>query len=169
DYPPHFFISTFLVSIKSILAFTKRHVNFRIATDNKTAVENFIYSSIPNLKNTFFDIREDKTTSEMASLRETLKFKGCGHLKVVFHQTFPDLKRILLLDADTIILKPVENLFDLFDTFSNETVIGMAQEHPQKENGNGFEKIILFLDFRKLKNPLKDIILIARTRITNLV
>ena len=90
-------------------------------------------------------------------------------MKVVFHQTFPDLKRILLLDADTIILKPVENLFDLFDTFSNETVIGMAQEHPQKENGNGFEKIILFLDFRKLKNPLKDIILIARTRITNLV
>lgn len=151
-FPSRWFLDSFLINqinFQSILAFTKGNVNFRIATDNKTAVENYINSSIPKLNHISFDIRKDNTASEMAFLRETLKFKGCGHLKVVFHQTFPELKRILLLDADTIILKPVEELFDLFDDFSNETVIGMAQEHPHKENGKGFRKKNLLVDFIK--------------------
>ena len=92
---------------------------------------------MPILDHTSFDIRKDNTSPEMDSLRETLKFKGCGHLKVVFHQTFPELKRLMLLDADTIILRPIEELFDIFDQFPNNTVIGMAQEHPHKEHGKG--------------------------------
>lgn len=64
-----------------------------------------------------------------------LKFKGCGHLKVTFHHTFSDVDNLLLLDVDTIVLRPIEELFGEFKMFGKNTVMAMAEEHPWNDQG----------------------------------
>ena len=101
----------FTTSVKSILVFTDRIINFRIVTDSVDDIREMIERTIPEEYWNRFDIRGDETQEEMASLKESLKFKGCGHLKMTFHHTFHDVDSLLLLDADTLLLNPIEGLF----------------------------------------------------------
>ena len=41
----------------------------------------------------------------------------------------------MLLDVDTILLRPVEELFDEFKRFGNDAVMAMAEEHPWNDQG----------------------------------
>ena len=90
------------------MAFSNRKVNFRIATNDVEQVTDQVQQIFPQDApfEISFDIREDITRKEMDILKDVLKFKGCGHLKVTFHQTFSDLDKVLLIDADTIFLRP---------------------------------------------------------------
>ena len=94
--------------LQSVLAFTNRKVNFRIATNDVEEVRDQVQRIFPEDSpfEISFDIRVDSTRREMDILKDVLKFKGCGHLKVTFHQTFSDLDKVLLIDADTIFLRP---------------------------------------------------------------
>ena len=98
----------FTTSVKSILVFTDRIINFRIVTDSVDDIREMIERTIPEQYWNRFDVRGDETQEEMASLKESLKFKGCGHLKMTFHHTFHDVDSLLLLDADTLLLNPIE-------------------------------------------------------------
>ncbi|CAG5095677.1 Oidioi.mRNA.OKI2018_I69.XSR.g14289.t1.cds [Oikopleura dioica] len=132
-----FLLEQFIASAKSVLAFSNRKVNFRIATNDVEQVTDQVQQIFPQDApfEISFDIREDLTRKEMDILKDVLKFKGCGHLKVTFHQTFSDLDKVLLIDADTIFLRPAEELFDIFDDFGSEAAVGMAEEHPWNEKG----------------------------------
>ena len=90
------------------MAFTNSKVNFRIATNDVEQVSELVEQIFPEDApfEMSFDIRQDATRREMDILKDVLKFKGCGHLKVTFHQTFSDLEKVLLIDADTIFLRP---------------------------------------------------------------
>ena len=90
------------------MAFTNSKVNFRIATNDVEQVSELVQQIFPEGApfEMSFDIRQDATRREMDILKDVLKFKGCGHLKVTFHQTFSDLEKVLLIDADTIFLRP---------------------------------------------------------------
>lgn len=125
----------FTTSVKSILVFTNRIVNFRIVTDSVLDIREMVERTIPEQYWDRFDIRGDETQEEMASLKESLKFKGCGHLKMTFHHTFNDIDSLLLLDADTLLLNPIEELFAEMDNFTPSQVLAMATEHPWNENG----------------------------------
>ena len=98
----------FTTSVKSILVFTNKLVHFRIVTDNVPDITKMIERNVPKEYWSRFDIRGDQTQKDMASLKESLKFKGCGHLKMTFHHTFHDVDSLLLLDADTVLLNPIE-------------------------------------------------------------
>jgi len=119
------------------LAFTNSKVNFRIATNDVEQVSELVEQIFPEDApfEMSFDIRQDATRREMDILKDVLKFKGCGHLKVTFHQTFSDLEKVLLIDADTIFLRPAEELFDIFEELGSEAAVGMAEEHPWNQKG----------------------------------
>ena len=55
-------------------------------------------------------VQRDNTSKDMWDLKDSLKFKGCGHLKMTFHHTFGDVDSLLLLDADTLLLNPIEGI-----------------------------------------------------------
>jgi len=126
----------FIASVKSIMLFTAKPVVFRIISNDVEAVNSLIKTAFPARPKTFrFDIRPDMTSEDLTSLKDTLRFKGCGHLKVTFYQTFSDLDNLLLLDLDTILLRPVEELFAHLGKFGKTAVMGMAEEHPWNPDG----------------------------------
>lgn len=126
----------FIASVKSIIIFTNQRIIFRIVSNDVDAVNDLIEKSFPNSPSTFeFDVRPDFTPNSLSSLKEVLKFKGCGHLKVTFHHTFSDVDNLLLLDVDTIVLRPIEELFGEFKMFGKNTVMAMAEEHPWNDQG----------------------------------
>ena len=98
----------FTTSVKSILIFTDKMVNFRIVSDSVSDIREMIERNIPEQYWSRFDIRGDETQKDMDSLKKSLKFKGCGHLKMTFHHTFGEIDSLLLLDADTLLLNPIE-------------------------------------------------------------
>ena len=100
----------FIASVKSILIFTNQKIIFRIVSNDVQAVNELIENSFSqhSRKNYEFDVRPDFTPDALSPLKDVLKFKGCGHLKVTFHHTFTDIDNVLLLDVDTILLRPVE-------------------------------------------------------------
>ena len=69
-----------------------------------------IFENIPEKYWPDFDVRGDNTSKDMWDLKDSLKFKGCGHLKMTFHHTFGDVDSLLLLDADTLLLNPIEGI-----------------------------------------------------------
>ena len=108
----------FTTSVKSILIFTDKMVNFRIVSDSVSDIREMIERNIPEEYWSRFDIRGDETQKEMDSLKESLKFKGCGHLKMTFHHTFGEIDSLLLLDADTLLLNPIEGNSISISTFT---------------------------------------------------
>ena len=112
----------FVSSVKSILTFTSRPVIFRIVSNDINWVNDLILEKIAEpekMRNFWFDVRTDETPNALEPLKRHLKFKGCGHLKVTFHHTFSDVENLLLLDADTILLRPVEELFAEMEKFGS--------------------------------------------------
>ena len=112
----------FISSVKSILAFSTHPIIFRIVSNDIEWVNELILEKIaePDKSNNFwFDVRNDETPDSLEPLKRHLKFKGCGHLKVTFHHTFSDVENLLLLDADTILLRPVEDLFAEMKNFGS--------------------------------------------------
>ena len=112
----------FTTSVKSILIFTDKMVNFRIVSDSVSDIREMIERNIPEQYWSRFDIRGDETQKEMDSLKESLKFKGCGHLKMTFHHTFGEIDSLLLLDADTLLLNPIEGNSISKSTFHIELI-----------------------------------------------
>ena len=103
-------IRHFTTSIKSILIFSSRKIRFRIVTDDLDGINEMIFENIPEKYWSDFDVRGDNTSKDMWDLKDSLKFKGCGHLKMTFHHTFGDVDSLLLLDADTLLLNPIEGI-----------------------------------------------------------
>ena len=122
-------IRHFTTSIKSILIFSSKKIRFRIVTDDLDGINDMIFENIPEKYWPDFDVRGDNTSKDMWDLKDSLKFKGCGHLKMTFHHTFGDVDSLLLLDADTLLLNPIEgialksvfhsNLFSTVPTFEH--------------------------------------------------
>ena len=112
----------FISSVKSIITFSTHPIIFRIVSNDIEWVNELILEKIaePEKSNNFwFDVRNDETPDSLEPLKRHLKFKGCGHLKVTFHHTFSDVENLLLLDADTILLRPVEDLFAEMKNFGS--------------------------------------------------
>lgn len=128
-------IRHFTTSIKSILIFSSKKIRFRIVTDDLDGINEMIFENIPEKYWPDFDVRGDHTSKDMWNLKDSLKFKGCGHLKMTFHHTFGDVDSLLLLDADTLLLNPIEDLFDEMKNFSSTEVLAMATEHPWNDQG----------------------------------
>ena len=103
-------IRHFTTSIKSILIFSSKKIRFRIVTDDLDGINEMIFENIPEKYWPNFDVRGDNTSKDMWDLKDSLKFKGCGHLKMTFHHTFGDVDSLLLLDADTLLLNPIEGI-----------------------------------------------------------
>ena len=103
-------IRHFTTSIKSILIFSSKKIRFRIVTDDLDGINDMIFENIPEKYWPDFDVRGDNTSKDMWDLKDSLKFKGCGHLKMTFHHTFGDVDSLLLLDADTLLLNPIEGI-----------------------------------------------------------
>ena len=103
-------IRHFTTSIKSILIFSSKKIRFRIVTDDLDGINEMIFENIPEKYWPDFDVRGDNTSKDMWDLKDSLKFKGCGHLKMTFHHTFGDVDSLLLLDADTLLLNPIEGI-----------------------------------------------------------
>ena len=103
-------IRHFTTSIKSILIFSSKKIRFRIVTDDLEGINEMIFENIPEKYWPDFDVRGDNTSKDMWDLKDSLKFKGCGHLKMTFHHTFGDVDSLLLLDADTLLLNPIEGI-----------------------------------------------------------
>ena len=103
----------FTTSVKSILIFSKipENIRFRVVTEKESTqeIEKMIRQNIPKAYWSHFDVRGDETNKDIGEdLKTSLKFKGCGHLKMTFHHTFGELDSLLLLDADTLLLNPIE-------------------------------------------------------------
>jgi len=116
------------VMLKSAVLLTKRKLHFHVIADsrqlygrlvNRTA--NWPYSYRRRLRFSMHDVWYPEEREEMRSM-----FRVCATERLFVPDIFPDMDRAIYIDTDLIFMRPPEDLWSFFDSFSPVHVAAMA-------------------------------------------
>jgi len=116
------------VMLKSAVLFSKKRLHFHILADST-----HLYYSLVNrtsawpdqfrrkLRFTMHDVWYPKERNDMRTM-----FRVCATERLFVPEIFPKLDKAIYIDTDLIFLRPVEDLWNMFDKFNNKQIAAMS-------------------------------------------
>jgi len=116
------------VMLKSAVLLTKRKLHFHVIADSKqlygrliNRTANWPYSYRRRLRFSMHDIWYPEDRQDMRTM-----FRVCATERLFVPDIFPDMDRAIYIDTDLIFMRPPEDLWSFFDSFSASQVAAMA-------------------------------------------
>jgi len=126
--------------LRSAVLTSKRKMHFHIVSDN----EALFYPSLVVMVNKWPKYYRDRVTLSSKAVyypEEHLDMKGiymqCSSASLFLLPLFPDLDKAIFLDTDQIFMRPVEDLWALFDEFNSTQLQSIAPDEDDKYPNRG--------------------------------
>jgi len=116
------------VMLKSAIILTKRKLHFHIIADSTDLYYRLVNKTLHwpeeynnHLEFSMHDIVYPEDREDMRTM-----FRVCATERLFIPDLFPDLQKVIYVDTDLIFMRPPEDLWDLFDEFSENQIAAMA-------------------------------------------
>jgi len=116
------------VMLKSAVLLTKKKLHFHVIADNKqlygrliNRTANWPHSYRRRLRFSMHDVWYPEDREDMRTM-----FRVCATERLFVPDMFPDMDRAIYIDTDLIFMRPPEDLWSFFDSFSESHVAAMA-------------------------------------------